>query len=476
MMHKISDFFKLDPHFRAEIQKNIWQEFSKFRVIGFISLFLLVFFALFQIQDLAMRQDVVNKVVSIVFFASTFLMGFFWCTQIVANEKSQDCWNMIALSPMKPLNFVLASVLGRTSFAWMIGIVMIVVYITNNIGNLPARDLVKNINFVILASFMLHFCGFWISYQSANKKVNAFLPLFMISLIVVFGIAAFKHIYQGSLPSPIDTKMINFYHSPFDAYGFIMVSMGLVLLWMILWSVDALKNEFFHRKNPALLIGFILFLGFYGQGVLSKADNLIDIYISFIMGTCSIALAFVYIALLSNRSSFVDHKYFIKHTLTHNFAKAWTTCPTWIVCFVCFFVFTVLSLFIALFLPPENINQTLHSQNIHHQIIGRFLFAFLFVVRDIIIYVYFLISSRTPAIAARKSIFIYILCYMVVPILIISMGIPQNIYYVFPIMPFGTIARTFDLVLLKFMFIGVQICIGAIFLKRKVSKEKIVFS
>lgn len=381
-----------------EFQRNLWLEFSGYRVLATF-LVLLVFLAAGLAIDINADGSEFSGVRNVSFIAY-FILVLFWggrqAAAAVVGEIRGRTWDGQRLSALGPWTMTWGKLFGATSFTWSAGLIMLVIYAAFSIIADQTRALASDVATAIAVGLVAQAVGLLstlvrFSARPGDKGAN-------ITLAQLIGLlAALAVFYEGGLGSvPRD----GWYGLGIGENAFIALSCWFFAIWCVVGVYRRMRLALQFSNGPGVWVLFLLTLVLYGHGLTHGAPE--PLRMMFPAGLVALFTYFAALAEPKNPSSF---RRMLQLTGSGRLIAASRRMPLWFISFSLLMVTVILTLIYIQTLPDREIAR-LAGQLVDPPDTTLYLISLLlYVTRDVGLML--ILALRRPGAMVELESFIY---------------------------------------------------------------------
>lgn len=253
----------------SEIQKYIWKDFSKHKLLIVPAVSFIIFFSLLNIWY--NKLDVPATFTSFFIFAIIFIYASYAVMNSIFEEVNDGTWDYQRLSPVSPCCLAFGKLIGSTLFAYYISIFAIAAHYYFLVR--VSQDYID----ILLSLFITLLCGIFcnalslflatltLQEKQRNKKIASSIS-YAVCLFFSTSIYLLSERAKG---------LVTWYNIDFEQQTFFILTVTSFLLWSLFGSYRILKQNLMYRVTPFAWLSFVIFVIFYFLGfqVSSKYTN-----------------------------------------------------------------------------------------------------------------------------------------------------------------------------------------------------------
>ncbi|MEM1140223.1 MAG: hypothetical protein AAGH45_10110, partial [Pseudomonadota bacterium] len=153
-----------------ELQRNLWLELTRPRMIGASVVIVFLFLAFSGNQDVG--SVVGGSLMTVILILVVFFWGSWMAAGSVVGEIRDRTWDAQRLSAIGPWTMVFGKLFGATSFAWFIGALVIAILLVNPaVGSDPLRYFGLILTYIFTGIFA-HATALMVSLLSIRKSLE----------------------------------------------------------------------------------------------------------------------------------------------------------------------------------------------------------------------------------------------------------------------------------------------------------------
>lgn len=407
--------------FNPEFQRNLWLEFSPFKLVAapVMVLCMALFFAEASFQEHWQGRVLVASVIA--YFGVVFLWGNYAAASSAPGEGKGNTWDFQRMSSLGPWELMCGKLFGATSFVWYFGFLLLALigfchYAVQ--AQTPPEALAEQwipgwLYFVLVLIFSGvagHAAALLISlynfrYQKSSIIGAAFIGFF-VSVSMFFHAIQLEKIETAGTP---DAQVMWYaWHVPESI--FIVCSIVFFMFWIIMGAQRMMREELQYKNTPVMWVLFCATTAIYVAGTnFNLPHDLIGneklasvrLFLSYVF-----ILAMSYLIMFSEAGNLSKYKRWAFHLKQRMWAKSFEHMPAWCAALV----LLVLPLLIA-----GNISGINHGAAVG-EIISFSVALLLFAVRDGLV-VHALLLGKDATRTRFKLIFYYAMAYGILPAL-----------------------------------------------------------
>lgn len=362
-------------------------------------------------------------------------------------ELRQKTWDNIRLSSLSIRDLLFGKLFGMTLYAWYGGAIALVVLMLSLLLQGALFQHLTDLLLMLIAGVFVHVVAMIIDLQSlqlSNVSRTGFANIALLIFAIIYSSMFLMGTAFMGIMSAFDKvdvlwgNTFTWYQTEWNVRHFIVSSSIVFLAWMLLGVYRQLRELIFCKSLlPWAWTGFVLFLIFYFNGFIFKASFYNDYPIARFANALLVSAASAY-AIISYKTHSVTHYRLLKkYFQTSQWSRFAEGIPLWSISYVlCVFS----AIFVMLNLPESvsinadtSFNVPVVSGSVPFQtsfnafVIG----VLLFVLRDILLILYFSFSPKAKRSLFMATVYLLIL-YILLPTLLTTIGLSNLAWYLFP--------------------------------------------
>lgn len=405
-----------------EFIKNIWLEFSPFRLIATPIILMVIFLLGYLIgeQDGTSFKNITTTAYSL-YFILVVVFGTSKSSYSILEEVNSGTWDSQKISSISPFKLIIGKLFGATSFFWYAGLLCLLgcfsaitlININYEVGwEVNGQYLYQDMNSLLMKMLFLILSGifaqiismlFCLNAISSNKiSANIKVQVVISQIMAIMLSLGFFLLSHGI--SFLEHGPITWYGTQYNFYKFSLIFLVINIFWFVAGSIRLTMKEFQYNLKPYFWILFILYCIFYSGGF----KVLTAINLKFITPII-LVIILTYLTLIFSPKEFENLKKIFLNFKSKNWKSLFDDIPLWLVSYV-LSIAVMIYAFIEIFIKTSLTNSLILSASI--------LSIMLFITRDILIFYYCNISNKVKNPNARPMLYLGIL-YMIVPAILV---------------------------------------------------------
>ena len=387
-----------------EFQRNIWLELTPHRLIS-MPIVLGIIFLMIYLQTVYLLEDYssqgITTTATFLFFILVVMWGSKLSSEAIASEIQNKTWDQQRMTTISPWSMSWAKLFGSTIFTWYGGLLCIAVLTISSSG-ISITDNLQRAGIFILAGLFAQSTALYISMVQLMGRRQIWKHSTTLGMLLGI-ILAFPFIQYDTLTE--DT--IQWSGKIYNQNSFIIFTLAFFSGWTIIGIYRLMRKELQLANTPLVWLLFLIILPGYIVGFAKSDADIMDqinLYLLTIYFTTSLAL---YLAILAEPKDPVTFRRLAFQIHHGGGGKILHHIPGWLGGLL---LLGLVTLAIAIRdIPITNpYSSPLISLN--------FFAGFLFIIRDIGIFLFFNFSAK-PKRANTVSIVYLLLLYTVIPII-----------------------------------------------------------
>lgn len=422
----------------AELYKSYRLNISTHRLI----ITPLVMLAIYCITFINSRQPLAAlSSVSLTFYTLFVIFyGALCASSSFTQELRQKTWDNIRLSSLSIRDLVFGKLFGMTIYAWYGGVIAFAVLVFSLLLQGALFQHLPDLLLVLIAGVFVHVVAMIIDLQALQVAsisragfANILVLIFAIfySSVFLMGTASTGIMSAFSRADILWGNTLSWYSTQWSVLSFIILSSAIFLAWALLGVYRQLRELMFCKSLlPWAWAGFVLFLIFYSNGFVFKVSFYQEYPAARYANALFVSAMSAYAIISYKAHSLTDYRLLFKHFQSGQWLRFAEGIPLWSISYV-------LSLFSAVFIMLNfPANSFVSTTSFNAFVLG----VLLFVLRDILLILYFSFSPK-----AKRSLFmgvVYLLIlYVLLPTLLTTIGLSSVAWYFFPPIDAGSYAK-----------------------------------
>lgn len=375
-----------------EFQRNVWTELSARRLIAVP----LVAFAFAVPTVLATEEGWATSIRELfsTFFIAIVIVGGTWlAANSVLGEIRDRTWDAQRLSALMPLEMMIGKLFGSTVFAWYAGAWCLAFVAVGYLFSAGIVLMVFEVLYLIFIGLFAHAVALMLSLLGIQKNASfkgRYSPVFyVVGGFFAAGLAA----SAWTAARFGEEQIYVFYSVVLTAQTFLILSLITFSLWTVIANYRLMRLELQLENRPLVWLAFVIFVGFYFGGA-AHLQNISDVGIDMRLVSAGAALAgLTYVSLFLDRKDLPTIRRLETALAQGNFGALFMRLPGWLISY--FAVFVVLVAWTLVFRPGANLQWLFDLTDRFEpaQIPYMAFAAFLFLTRDVLIFLYFNLSA-----------------------------------------------------------------------------------
>ncbi len=393
-----------------EFQRNIWLELTPHRLIS-MPIVLGIIFLMIYLQMVYLLEEYFYQGITItatfLFFILVVMWGSKLSSEAITSEIQDKTWDNQRMTTISPWSMSWAKLFGSTIFTWYGGLLCIAVLTISSSG-ISVTDNLQRASIFILAGLLAQSTALYISMVQFMGRRQIWRHRNTLGMLL--GIILALPFIQYDIPSE-DT--IQWFGKTYNQSSFIIFTLAFLTGWTIIGIYRLMRKELQLANTPLVWLLFLIILPGYIVGFAeSDADSMdqINLYLLITYFTTSLTIYLTILAEPKDPVTFRRLAFLIHHgggrKILHHI-------PSWLSGLLLLGLVT-LAITIRDIPIASPYNSPLISLN--------FFAGFLFIIRDIGIFLFFNFSIK-PKRANTVSIIYLLLLYTVIPIIFLSLGL-----------------------------------------------------
>ena len=404
-----------------EFLRNLWLELTPHRIIGMPAALAALFFLLYLIAGIDYLSTISTGSMT-VFFLLTLLWGTRLAGETLVNEVQDKTWDQQRMSSIAPWSMSWGKLFGSTVFAWYGALICLIVYIFTAFQS-GESDVILTAVFMVLVSIFAQAIAMLTSLQSVRSFHRSASTGFMVAGILV-SIPLLNIGFR-------DAGSVQWYDNNYRTFYFLLIAVMCFTGWSLLGIYRKIREELQFRNTPVYWFSFCIFLAFFLAG-LARTSTFGDSVI-----TARLMIAYVTFIVLAYAMVIADEKnpILVKRIIAAIKLRNWKTVfentPTWLA--------TLAGIYMICFAL------LLHSSSLQHvfpkivEIKSMAVAVALFVTRDILVFVFFNLSTNRRR-ADVTAVFYLLIFYWLVPSILSGLNLNTLNAVFWPIGPHNEMA------------------------------------
>jgi len=398
-----------------EFLRNVWLELTPHRIVGMPAALVAVFFLVYLLADIN-YLDPLRTTAMVIFFLLTLLWGTRLAGEALVNEVQDKTWDQQRMSSISPWSMSWGKLFGSTVYTWYGAAICLLMYIFAAF-KLHQPEVITTVLFMVVVSVFSQSIALLTSLQTVKTYNRSASTGFMMAGILV------------SIPllnlGLRDLGMVHWYDNYYRTFNFSLVSIACFTGWSLLGIHRRIRQELQFRNTPAYWFAFCVFTAFFLAGFASTSAfsegvitaRLLVAYLTFVL--------LAYGMMMAEDKNPVLIRRITAALQVRNWQNVFENTPAWLV--------TLLGVYaLSLVLLVHNPTLTKffpETLGIRSVVIA----VALFLTRDILIFVFFNISSNRRR-ADVTAVFYLMMLYWLLPSILNALNL-SSLNAVF--LPFG---------------------------------------
>ncbi len=401
-----------------ELRRNLWMEFSLHRVIAapvVIALAVLLIVA----SDSKNPLDTIAIVAGYGYVVVVLLWGARLAGASVIEEARDRTWDAQRMSSITPWRMTWGKLLGAPSFAWYVGVILLLVYIVcSSQVDLPVA---RYAALMLCGALMLHAIALNASVLATRNGAPGRGSGILIILVILFALIFLRTFVPDNLAHPMTWWAITL-----PRLDFLLYSAAVFAAWAVLGAYRSMCDALEIRTTPWALPSFILFTAAYLAGFAASGKTYPGAFFAVMACAVLTAMVLVYRLLLAEKGGAGALQRLRARARARQWRRAGQELPLWLVALG-------VGLFTALAATAAAVGSGTHgASSAFPQIIGMAPIALvLFAVRDAAIFQFFALA-RQPRRVVAATLFYRLLLYGLLPGLLKASGAGAVAQFVLP--------------------------------------------
>jgi hypothetical protein len=393
----------------SEIQKYIWKDFTKHKLIAVPTISFIIFFSL--LNNWQNSQELTLGITSFISFSIIFIYASYAAMNSIFEELNDGTWDYQRLSPISPLNLTFGKLFGSTLFAYYIGFFALLTqyYFLAITSQNQFESFIKILLTLLCAIFCnalsLFIATLSLQEKTKNKKIASSLAYF---LCLLFSSSIYLSINNNDI--------VTWYKLNFKSSIFLAFSVSFFLIWTLFGIYRTLKQNLMYRVTPLAWTSFVVFIIIYISGFeINFINN--EIFEHIIITSFTISVLMTYISIFSEKINITKFKIFLNSIKSKNLITTLQTTAKWLPVFFITLILMVISLI---------------SFSKTYKEIFLIVGIIIFLLRDISIIYFFRFANKNNK-SGFAILFYLIVLYVVLPIFFFAINLKSVALIFFPI-------------------------------------------
>lgn len=257
-----------------ELQRNLWLEITAQRLIAVPLVLGLSVLAISY--GAAEPASLIRFLAALGFVVATAFWGARQASQSLSAEFDEDTWDGQRISGMSAWDMLVGKLLGGASFAWYIGLWLLLVFIGAAAGRIGFVDLVMALCGLTALAVMLQALSLLLTLLSWRKqrRASASRRRGLGVLLVLFAAPAGLRLLNRFGDGEAGGRYLIWFDHPWPMREFVIASLLAFAGGALLCAHRAMRAELQFRDRPWTWIGFVLSLQVYAAGWINRGPDL----------------------------------------------------------------------------------------------------------------------------------------------------------------------------------------------------------
>ena len=401
-----------------ELQRNLWLEFSRHRIVVMPVVLLTIFFTAYLGDNNRFGEGVATTALW-AYFLIVIVWGSRMSSEAVVQEINDRTWDNQRMSSLSPWTMTWGKFFGSTLFSWYGALFCLIVlmYSYPDDGWRRGPTLAYLIPLCVLTGLVaqaISFIASLVSIQKNSVPGRSLSSLYvLVSLIFVGYMAGF--IFNAS------TTHVNWYGGKYSGQLFMLATLIVFFVWAIISAYRLMRVELQLKNRPIYWPLFVIFVAFYFAGFVAETETAYILKRSLVAYTIIVLLT--YVMMFSDTKNPMLFRRLFYHLAAKNYKKSIEAVPSWFVTFILLF----LMMMILVWQSNESFRFIDVQINFRFYVIAIFLFA----IRDIALILFFNFSPKQGR-ADLTAFFYLLILYGLLPVLFNAAEIKTGIALFIP--------------------------------------------
>ena len=393
-----------------ELQRNLWLEFTRHRIVIIPVVLFLVHFVAFIGNGYRLGEPVLTTALWMYFLISV-VWGARLAGESVVSEINNKTWDAQRMSSLSPWSMTWGKLFGGTIISWYGATFCLIVIIINHVNIVNMRD-----------SFS--FYSMWRTNSLSTGQLVLFCILTGVLAQSISFIASLISIHKGApqhrslsnlyvLLAAITTLMLvtyafkspglaTWYDWVFRSHYFLLVSLSIFIVWSLVAAYRLMRLELQVKNTPLVWLAFVIFLAVYLAGFVQQSDQFYTFKRWLIAYSVVVFLTYV-MAFADNKNPMILRRLFV-NIRKRNWRQVAESIPAWFVS-ICM-VFLILIMLVM----QNNSVFRLFDATINYRYYS--IAVFVFAIRDVSLIIYFNISNKRGRADLTAMLYLLVLYYL----------------------------------------------------------------
>lgn len=290
-----------------ELQRNLWLEITTQRLVAVPLVLGLSLIAIHY--GAAEPASLIRFLAALGFVVATAFWGARQAAQSLSAEFDEDTWDGQRISGMSAWDMLVGKLFGGASFAWYIGLWLLLAFIGNAVGRIGLADLLMALCGLVALAVMMQALSLLSTVLSWRKLRRASAPRRrgIALLLVLFAAPAGLRVLSRFGDGEAGRRFLIWFDHPWPMREFVVASLLAFAGWALVCAHRAMRAELQFRDRPWTWIGFVLFLQVYVAGWINRGPDpaqiplaglselLVEVSVLRVLAAFAIALGLAYL-------------------------------------------------------------------------------------------------------------------------------------------------------------------------------------
>lgn len=271
---------KQDYLLTPEFQRNLWLQFSPFKIVAVPVFILLTLAACHSL--LSFKADFIYTATSALVglsAAAVMLIGNYEVARSFNDEKRQNSWDFQKMSSITPFELAIGKLFGAASYAWYFVLSSAaIIAVLSILPNPPPamHSFIERMLFIIIGGVfgnaMTGIASIQFMESTGKKNTGGVIVPFIIGIFTSCTIASLDF---SQLRAMFPNGVASWYGMHYDPVYFYICSVFFFGAWAVIGLIRAVKKELLYKMTPVVWVLFLACLVIYNTGLQTNMAGLL---------------------------------------------------------------------------------------------------------------------------------------------------------------------------------------------------------
>lgn len=337
-----------------EFHRNLWLNFSPFRLIVMPVLLALVLYV-FSSQGAGVWQASVFMPAMFCYYIVVFFWGNHAAASASNNDVDKNTWDFQRMSSLTPWDLLIGKLFGATSYVWYAGLMLlgVIAYsygfaidaVRDNQFGITFPTLIELLVYLIFSGVMGHAVAFFLGTHGLKQNKSDVAASFIVGVFVSFTVSSLtigdfiKNGFGGGKIQGLTGADTTWHFLTISEQTFLICSLLFFFFWIIMAIQRNLRDELQYRNSPIVFMLFVITISLYATGHLNSNIHYNEISLwqeitSKSLIAFFIIVFFTYFTMLMDAASLAKYKRWAYAMKAKEWKRAFENTPAWVGCAV----------------------------------------------------------------------------------------------------------------------------------------------